>query len=104
MIIGAEETASSLEVVMFGTNQTIIGPATSLTTRITRGSFIHVDDVALANIKAFSSLLPNKGYVAAAGGIEGACLEDVNEIVARSFPDAVVTGRSSKMARIPRVR
>ncbi|KAH5177984.1 hypothetical protein HBH68_184670 [Parastagonospora nodorum] len=101
-VLGRDELATSPTEALKGTNLLVLGPVLGEKVDLPLvGSSVDVRDVALAHVKALDPKVPgNQGYLLTAGGLEGRPLEDVFEIVARNFPDAVKAGVLPNNARI----
>ncbi|KAF2112850.1 hypothetical protein BDV96DRAFT_496951 [Lophiotrema nucula] len=101
-IIGSEDlTTDAKKASSFGTNPVVLGPALGGDAGFHLGSSIHVDDTALAHVKALDSSVPgNQGYVTS----QTTRWEDAAASIAKNFPQAVRSGQfpnNGKIVTVP---
>jgi len=93
---GRDDLALTAEATIAGTNAVILGAVLGKKGEYpTPGSTVHNEDVALLHVEALNPKIPAGSYIAhwnPAGTVDGTKWEEINEIVARLFPDAIKSG------------
>jgi nucleoside-diphosphate-sugar epimerase len=100
-VIGRDELMTDASDAFRGTNKVILGPIKGLDWGSVSGCSVHVCDVAMAHIKSLDSKIPgNQGFLLVSEGVKGTHWENMFEIVAQHFPDAVKAGTLSNNGKI----
>jgi len=100
-VLGRSELVTNAADAVRGTNKVVLGPVTGLDLGPTPGFSVHLRDVAMAHVKSLEPEVPgNRGYLLISGDVEGTRWEDVFDVVARHFPEAVETGVISNNGNI----
>ncbi|KAF2003836.1 NAD(P)-binding protein [Amniculicola lignicola CBS 123094] len=101
-IIGPDELSQTAEDCFKGTNGIVLKPLTGADNGMFFGVSVHVNDVALAHVRALDEKVPgNQGYVTS---VRETNWEDHFGIVAKEFPEAVASGKlanSGKISTVP---
>lgn len=94
LVFGRDELATNPTEALKGTNLLVLGPVLGEKIDLPMvGCSVDARDVATAHVRALDPTVPgNQAYLLTAGGLEGRPLEDLFDIVARNFPDAVEAG------------
>ncbi|KAM0482015.1 hypothetical protein ACHAPX_003349 [Trichoderma viride] len=78
------------DMLQIGTNRILLTPVVGGNHDPSASTTIHLDDVANAHIAALTPEMPtNRLYLLHSGGVSGNQVEDLLEIVRKSFPDDV---------------
>jgi len=95
-IEGRDDLVLDSEHVTAGTNGIILRVAQGLTGKMPLpGATVHNEDVARLHVEALKSEIPAGSYIAQSnpsGTTKGTQFEQINDIVAKNFPDAVRSG------------
>jgi len=90
---GRDDLALSAEEAFKGTNAVILSAVTGKQNPVAfPNSFVHNDDVAFLHVSALKPEVPAGSYIAALSSFndaEAAHWEDINDIVAKNYPEAV---------------
>ncbi|MCJ1225567.1 hypothetical protein MMC12_002216 [Toensbergia leucococca] len=91
---GKNELATTPKAAVSGSNARVLEPLLGVKSPMgLPGTTVHIDDVAMLHVEALNPKLQgNQDFTANSEGIEGLEWNDVPEIVARKFPEAVKSG------------
>lgn len=101
VILGPSPLITSADGYLSGTNRYITTLLRGERSDIPNlGATVHVDDAALAHVKALDPKVEgNQDFLSSSG--EHVVFDDVNEIVKKWFPDAVKDGKLSLGGHLP---
>jgi len=92
-IEGRDDLTTTVGGFDTGTNSMVLGPVLGRTADMTPPAVVHVEDVALAHVRALDPEVPgNQSFVLNATGKEGIEWDDAKEFVKKHFPEAVESG------------